>query len=81
VLAFKSICNNPSIPHSLADANASAVKHRASVICPVGTNAAYFKRFPVIIISAHGSSANRNAYKPSVFICKPKRKFAASRLA
>ena len=26
VLAFKSICNNPFIPHSLADANASAVK-------------------------------------------------------
>ena len=77
VLAFKSICNNPFIPHSPAYANASAVKHRAGVICSIGTNAAYFERFPVIIISAHGSAANRNAYKPSAFIRKPKRKFAA----
>ena len=81
VLAFKSICNNPFIPHSLADSNASAVKHRASVMCPVRTNTAYFKRFPVIVISAHGSAANRNAYKLSFFIRKPKRKFAACRLA
>ena len=79
VLAFKSICNDPSIPHSPAYANASAVKHRAGVICPVGTNAAYFERFPVIVISAHGSAANRNAYKLSFFIRKPKRKFAACR--
>ena len=77
VLAFKSICNNPFIPHSPAYANASAVKHRAGVICPIGTNTAYFERFAVIVISAHGSSANRSAYKPSVFILKSKRKFAA----
>ena len=77
VLAFKSICNNSFIPHSPADANAGAVKHRAGVICPVGTNTAYFERFPVIVISANGSAANRNTYKPSVFIRKPQRKFAA----
>ena len=81
VLAFKSIRNNPFISHSPAYANASAVKHRAGVICPVGTNAAYFESFPVIVISAHGSAANCNAYKLSVFIRKSKRKFAASRLA
>ena len=77
VFAFKSICNNSFIPHSLTDANTSAVKHRASVICPVGTNTAYFERFAVIVISANGSATNRNAYNPSVFIRKPKRKFAA----
>ena len=79
VFAFKSIRNNSFITHSLTDANTSAVKHRAGVICPVGTNAAYFERFPVIVISAHGSAANRNAYKLSFFIRKPKRKFAACR--
>ena len=77
VLAFKGIGNDSFIPHSLADSNASAVKHRAGVICPISTNAAYFKRFPVIVISANRSSANRNAYKPSFLIRKPKRKFAA----
>ena len=81
VFAFKSICNDSLIPHCLTDSNASAVKHRAGVICPVGTNAAYFESFPVIVISAHGSAANCNAYKLSVFIRKSKRKFAASRLA
>ena len=56
VLAFKSICNNSFISHSLANANASAVKHRAGIVCPVGTNAAYFECFPVIVISCNAIS-------------------------